>query len=169
MESRIAGTAYLFGNNIDTDQIYPGRYLELTESEDIAAHVMEGADDSFPTRFKREGIIVGGTNFGCGSSREHAAITLQSAGVKLVIAESFARIFYRNCINLGLPLLICPGISKVVKEGDEVEVALEVGKVVDRTSSTVLIGQELPPYMLDLLKAGGIKPLLKARVAAGEI
>lgn len=165
METRIRGTAYLFGDNIDTDQIYPGRYLELTDPGEIAAHLMEGAEDGFARRFAPGGILVGGKNFGCGSSREHAAITIQSAGAVLVIAESFARIFFRNCINLGLPLLVCPGVSARVRDGDELRIDLDGGTLeISRTGET-LQGEALSGYVLDILRAGGIKPLLRRRVS----
>lgn len=163
MQTIIRAKAYKFGSNIDTDQIYPGRYLELTQPDKIAEHVLEGADPTFRQRFERGGIVVAGTNFGCGSSREHAAITLQSAGVSLVLAESFARIFYRNAINLGLPLLVCPGIASKVQEGDILEVNLETGLVKNVTRDEQIQGERLSDYALRLLAAGGIKPLMRAR------
>lgn len=163
MDKIIRGKAYKFGNNIDTDQIYPGRYLELTEPAAIARHALEGADPAFCTRFQPGGIVVGGTNFGCGSSREHAAIALQSAGVSLVVAESFARIFFRNAINLGLPLLVCPGIANRVQEGDELEVNLETGTVQNLTRGEEYRGERLSAYVLNILAAGGIKPLMRAK------
>lgn len=161
MEKEISGKTYTFGDNIDTDQIYPGRYLELTEKEDIAKHAMEGVDESFTDRFEEGGILVAGSNFGCGSSREHAAITLKEVGVDLLLAESFARIFYRNCINLGLPLLICDDISKKVKEDQELEVNLEKGEIKNLTQDEFYQGEELSGYALNILEAGGIKPLLR--------
>lgn len=161
--SLIAGKAYTFGNNIDTDQIYPGRYLELSEPEEIARHVMEGADSSFPERYQAGGIIVGGTNFGCGSSREHAVIALKTAGVKALIAESFARIFFRNCINLGLPLVICPEITQHVEEGDKLEVNLETGTVNNTSKDRKIQGEELSEFVLNFIKAGGVKPYYKEK------
>jgi 3-isopropylmalate/(R)-2-methylmalate dehydratase small subunit len=163
VEKVIQGKAYLFGNNIDTDQIYPGRYLEFTDPKAIAQHVLEGADPTFGGRFDRKGIIVAGTNFGCGSSREHAAITLQAAGVRVVVAESFARIFYRNCINLGLPLLVCPDILARVKEGDLLEVNLVTGKVKNLTQGEEYQGEELSGHALHILENGGIKPLMQKK------
>ncbi len=162
MEKVIRGKAYCFGNNIDTDQIYPGRYLELTDAEDLAKHTLEGADPTFVERFTPGGIVVAGTNFGCGSSREHAAITLQAAGVRLLIAESFARIFYRNCINLGLPLLVCPDIAKLVAEGDELMVDFEEGVIENISSKKKIQGEKISDYAFHILEAGGIKPLLMA-------
>ncbi len=165
----IVGKAYKFGDNIDTDQIYPGRYLELTEPEEIAEHAMEDADPTFRDRFERGGIIVAGRNFGCGSSREHAAIALKAAGVSLVIAESFARIFYRNCINIGLPLIICPGIGECVEDGDELEVDLRQGIVRNLTRKKECRCQPLSSYALEILEAGGIKQLIKERILRGEL
>jgi len=167
MEGIIRGRAYKFGNNIDTDQIYPGRYLELTEPEEIAKHAMEDADPTFSQRFVKGGIIVAGKNFGCGSSREHAAIALKTIGVSLIIAESFGRIFYRNCINIGLPLLICPKISKNVDEGDVLEVNLETGAVKNITKNTEFKCQPLSEYALQILEAGGIKPLIRRQLKGG--
>jgi len=163
MEKIIRGQAYRFSNNIDTDQIYPGRYLELTDAEDLAKHTLEGADPTFVERFTPGGIVVAGTNFGCGSSREHAAITLQAAGVRLLIAESFARIFYRNCINLGLPLLVCPDIARLVVEGDELSVDLEKGVIENISSKKNIQGEKISDYAFHILEAGGIKPLLTAQ------
>ena len=167
MEKIISGRAYKFSNNIDTDQIYPGRYLELTDAEDLAKHTLEGADPTFVKRFAPGGIVVAGTNFGCGSSREHAAITLQAAGIRLLIAESFARIFYRNCINLGLPLLVCPGIAKFVAEGNELKVDLEKGIVENISSEEKCQGEQISDYAFHILEAGGIKPLLRAQQTTG--
>lgn len=166
MEKIIEGRAYRFGNNIDTDQIYPGRYLELTDADDLAKHTLEGADPTFVERFIPGGIVVAGTNFGCGSSREHAAITLQAAGVRLLIAESFARIFYRNCINLGLPLLVCPGVANLVADGDELRVDLENGVIENISSEGKSQGEQISDYAFHILEAGGIKPLLRAQQTA---
>lgn len=163
MKKEIAGKAYIFGANIDTDQIYPGRYLELTEKEDIAKHAMEGIDESFTDRFEQGGILVAGSNFGCGSSREHAAITLKEIGVSILLAESFARIFFRNCINLGLPLMICSKISDKVEKGDELEINLENGKIKNLTKNEEYQGERLTDYALNILESGGIKPLLKKK------
>lgn len=161
MKKVLTGKAFVFGNNIDTDQIYPGRYLELVKPEEIAKHCLEGADPTFVQRVSVGDIVVAGTNFGCGSSREHAAITLINAGVSLVLADSFARIFYRNATNLALPLMVCPGISKKVVEGDELEVNLEEGIVINKTSGETIKGEKISEYIMNILKSGGIKPLFK--------
>jgi 3-isopropylmalate/(R)-2-methylmalate dehydratase small subunit len=145
MQLKISGKAHIFSNNIDTDQIYPGRYLELTAKSEIASHCMEGV---------RPG-------FGCGSSREHAAITLKEAGVGAVVAESFARIFFRNAINLGLPLITCRGISNRVKEGDVLEINLSTGEIKNKTTGESFQGEGLSDFILRILENGGIKPLFK--------
>ncbi|MCC8193358.1 MAG: 3-isopropylmalate dehydratase small subunit [Deltaproteobacteria bacterium] len=163
MRSKFTGKAFVYGKNIDTDQIYPGRYLDLTDAPDVAKHAMEGADGDFAKEFKAGDIIVAGTNFGCGSSREHAAITLSAAGVSAVIADSFARIFYRNGINLGLPLLVSPGIASRVSRGDELEVDLEKSEVANKTTHERYPLEPVTEYAKNILEAGGIKPLLKAR------
>jgi len=163
MRKEISAKAFVFGKNIDTDQIYPGRYLELVKPEDIAQHCLEGADPTFVENMSPGDIVVAGTNFGCGSSREHAAITLATAGVSVVLAESFARIFFRNSINLALPLMVCPGISEKVKDGDMLEVNLEDGKVLNKTTGVVIQGEKISEYAMNILENGGIKPLFKKK------
>lgn len=157
MDKIISGKAHTFGKNIDTDQIYPGRYLELVKPEDIAKHAMEGADPKFLDNYTKGDIIIAGKNFGCGSSREHAAITLKTIGVGAVISESFGRIFYRNSINLGLPLMVCQGIKEFVEEGDKLEIDLEEGIVRNTTKNKILNGEKLPEFVLEMMEAGGIK------------
>ena len=164
MKKQMSGKAFVFGKNIDTDQIYPGRYLDLTDPPDVAKHAMEGADDpNFHKDFKAGDIIVAGSNFGCGSSREHAVITLTAAGVGAVLAESFGRIFYRNGINLGLPLLICPGIGEKVLRGDALVVDLEASLVRNTTRNETYPLEPVSDYARHILEAGGIKPLLRAQ------
>ena len=119
MKTEITGNIIVVGNNIDTDQIYPGRFLAITDPKEIGSHCLCGVDENIATNFPQGGIVVAGTNFGCGSSREHAPIALLNMGASAVIADSFARIFFRNSINLGLPLIVCKGISKEVKDGQE--------------------------------------------------
>ena len=161
MQLKISGKAHIFSNNIDTDQIYPGRYLELTAKSEIASHCMEGLRPGFATEIQKDDIIVAGRNFGCGSSREHAAITLKEAGVGAVVAESFARIFFRNAINLGLPLITCRGISNRVKEGDVLEINLSTGEIKNKTTGESFQGEGLSDFILRILENGGIKPLFK--------
>ncbi len=168
MEIKISGKAFVFGNNLDTDQIYPGRHLALTKPEEIKAHAMEGADPEFVKQCRPGDIIVAGTNFGCGSSREQAAITLKGVGVGAILAESFARIFYRNGINLGLPLVVCPEISRKASPGDEIFLDLEEGVVHNQTSGEKIKAQPLTGYVLEILENGGIKPLVKRQLEAGS-
>ncbi len=163
MEKIVTGKAFVFGANIDTDQIYPGRFVELTDVEDVAKHAMEGADPDFTKKFQPGDIIVAGTNFGCGSSREHAAITLKAVGVGAVLAESFGRIFYRNAINLGVPLLVCPGIGSLVKNGDALTVDVVSGQV-SNAAGEVAQAQPMSEYVMNILASGGIKGLIRAQL-----
>ena len=164
MRKKIIAKAFVYGKNIDTDQIYPGRFLELVKPNDIAAHCLEGADPTFIKRVSNGDIVVAGTNFGCGSSREHAAITLISAGVSVVLVESFARIFYRNSINLALSLMVCPGISEMVHDEDILKVNLEEGTVKNKTIGKTIKGQKISEYAMNILESGGIKPLIKKKL-----
>ncbi|SHD77531.1 3-isopropylmalate dehydratase [Schnuerera ultunensis] len=163
MKNIITGRAFVYGNNIDTDQIYPGRYLELVDPEDIKKHCLEGVDEKFAKEVREGDIVVAGTNFGCGSSREHAAITLKTSGVSIVLAESFARIFYRNATNLALPLMICRDISKKVKTGDILEVHVKEGYVINKTSDVKIQGEKISDYILNIVESGGIKKLFKEK------
>jgi 3-isopropylmalate/(R)-2-methylmalate dehydratase small subunit len=164
MEKTAKGTAFVFGKNIDTDQIYPGRFVELTDVEDVAKHAMEGADPNFVKEFKKGDIIVATTNFGCGSSREHAAITLKAVGAGAILAESFGRIFYRNAINLGVPLLVCPGIGDIARNGDIVSVNVETGNVINETTGKTLQAQPMSEYVMNILAHGGIKSMIKKQL-----
>ncbi len=160
----IKGKAFIFGANIDTDQIYPGRYLELTDAEDLAKHAMEGADPSFVSEFAFGDIVVASTNFGCGSSREHAAVTLKAIGVGAVIADSYARIFYRNAINLGIPLIVCKGISALVNKGDMLQVEFGTGVITNVSTGATAQAEPFSEYTLNILSSGGIKPLIRAQM-----
>ncbi|HUS77773.1 MAG TPA: 3-isopropylmalate dehydratase small subunit [Patescibacteria group bacterium] len=158
---KVKGNAWKFGDDVNTDLIVPGKYLELVDPYEMAKHAMEGVDPEFPEKVAEGDIVVGGTNFGCGSSREHAAIALKYVRVGAVVAESFARIFYRNAINLGLPALECPGIADAVSEGDELEIDLTGGKVVNVTTGKELEFMPLPEFMVEVLTEGGLVPYLK--------
>ena len=160
----VNGKAITFGNNIDTDVILPGPYLVHTDPNELAKHAMEGLDPKFPERAAEGVIVVGGKNFGCGSSREQAPIALKYAGVKCVLAESFARIFYRNSITIGLPVLACPRISGKVESGDTVVVNLQTGKVEDRTNGSVFQATQLPEFIMEILDDGGLIEHLKRRI-----
>ncbi|MDF2570958.1 MAG: 3-isopropylmalate dehydratase small subunit [Sporomusa sp.] len=168
MKKMIKGKAFVFGANIDTDQIYPGRFLDLTDPEDVAKHAMEGADPNFVNEFQTGDIVVAATNFGCGSSREHAVVTLKAVGIGAILADSFGRIFYRNAINLGIPVLICPDIASSVNKGDQITVNVESGEVLNETTGRIVQAQPLSEYTLNILASGGIKPLLKKQMEAAQ-
>ena len=154
------GTAWKFGDDIDTDIIVPGRYLIYTDEERLAEHCMEGLDADFNIKCQKGDFIVAGRNFGCGSSREHAPIALKGVGVSAVIAESFARIFYRNATNVGVPLLEAPGITELVENQEEIEVDMENGLITNSNGETVEF-KKLPPFMLEILEQGGLIEYLK--------
>ena len=164
MKEKFAGQALTLGNNIDTDQIYPGRYLALTNPEEIGSHCLEGVDEGIARNFPKGGIIVAGTNFGCGSSREHAAIALLNMGAGAVVAESFARIFYRNAINLGLPLLVCKGIGGKVESGQNLEINMTAGVLKNLDTGEQHQCETIGEYAMSILEAGGIKPLFIKRI-----
>ena len=152
----ILGKAYKFGNNVDTDAIIPARYLNTHDPAELAKHVMEDADHSFPSKVKPNDIIVAGENFGCGSSREHAPIAIKAAGISAVIAKSFARIFYRNAINIGLPILEAKDAVDGIKEGDEVEIDLSKGLIRNVTTMKDYKAAVFPNFMQGIINAGGL-------------
>ena len=152
----LLGKAHKFGNNIDTDAIIPARYLNTHDPAELAKHVMEDADAHFPGKVKPNDIIVAGDNFGCGSSREHAPIAIKAAGVSAVIAKNFARIFYRNAINIGLPILESPEAADGIKEGDEVEIDLSKGLIRNVTTKKDYKAAPFPPFMQGIIDAGGL-------------
>jgi len=162
----LRGRAWTFGRDVDTDLIIPARYLNMKTAEELAQHVMEDADPGFAGKVKPGDIIAATENFGCGSSRQHAPIAITGAGVSVVIAKSFARIFYRNAFNTGLPILIAPEAVDGIKEGDELTVDLATGEIADLTSGVTYEAQPLPPFMQELVAAGGLLPYLKTRAAA---
>ena len=166
MKELVEGKAFVFGKNIDTDQIYPSRFVEYTEVEDIKKFAMYGADADFTKKFTAGDIIVAGTNFGCGSSREHAAITLKGIEVGAVIAESFGRIFFRNAINLGVPVITCKNISALIHEGDQVKVEIKSVEIVNLTTGEKAEAVPMSDYIMNILQSGGIKPMLKAKMDA---
>lgn len=161
MENIIKGKSHVLGPNIDTDQIYPGRYLELVDPDEIKTHCLEGVHKDFYKKINKGDIIIAGTNFGCGSSREHAAITLKEAGISMVIAESFARIFYRNAINLALPVIISENISKKVRNNDMLKVDLKDGLIVNETTGEEIKSEKMADFFLEIIQAGGVKNLNK--------
>lgn len=155
MENAI-GTVFRYGDNVDTDVIIPARYLNSSDPAELATHCMEDIDTEFVKKVKKGDIIVADKNFGCGSSREHAPIAIKAAGVSCVIAETFARIFYRNAINIGLPIIECPEAAKDIRDGDEVEVDFDSGIIYNRTSGKQYQGQAFPEFMQKIIKAEGL-------------
>ena len=161
MTLKISGEVYLFGDNIDTDQIYPGRYVELTSLEDIASHCMEGVRPGFSSTVSANPIVVAGKNFGCGSSREHAVISMKELGIRAVLAESFARIFYRNAINIGLPVIISKSEMNQLNEGELIIIDLAEGYYKKVNNGNIFKCESLPAHVLKIIDAGGIKNLYK--------
>jgi len=150
------GRIWKFGNDINTDEIIPARYLNTSDPDELAKHCMEDADPEFPNKVQKGDIIVAGSNFGCGSSREHAPIALKAAGVACVIAASFARIFYRNSFNMGLPILECTDIFENVEEGDVIDVSLDSGVIKLERDGKILQAEPVPEFMQALIKEGGL-------------
>lgn len=155
--------AHKYGNDVDTDVIIPARYLNTSAPEELAAHCMEDIDPMFAGRVRHGDIIVAGRNFGCGSSREHAPLAIKASGISCVVAESFARIFYRNALNIGLPILECSAAANAISAGDEVSVNLETGEIADITTDRTFRAEPFPPFMMELIAAGGLAAYLKAR------
>jgi len=152
----IRGKIWKFGNNVDTDAIIPARYLNTSDPAELARHCMEDADPDFVRKITAGDIILAGKNFGCGSSREHAPIAIKGARVGLVVAESFARIFYRNAFNVGLPILESAHAAAEIQEGNDVEVDIETGVIIDHTTQKRYQANAVPPFMRELLSAGGL-------------
>ena len=150
------GSVFKYGDNVDTDVIIPARYLNSSDPKELAAHCMEDIDKEFVNQVKSGDLIVADKNFGCGSSREHAPIAIKAAGVSCVIAETFARIFYRNAINIGLPIIECPAAAKGIEAGDEVEVDFDTGVITNVTKGTTFQGQAFPEFMQKIIKAEGL-------------
>jgi len=150
------GTTFRYGDNVDTDVIIPARHLVTADPKELAKHCMEDIDASFASKVKAGDIIVAGKNFGCGSSREHAPLAIKGSGVSCVIAATFARIFYRNSINIGLPILECPEASAEIQAGDEVEVDFDTGAITDKTTGKTYHAEPFPPFMQQLIAAGGL-------------
>ena len=150
------GIVFKYGDNVDTDVIIPARYLNSSDPKELAEHCMEDIDKDFVKNVKKGDIIVADKNFGCGSSREHAPIAIKAAGVSCVIAETFERIFYRNAINIGLPIIECPEASRGIEAGDEVEVDFDSGIITNVTKNTKFQGQAFPPFMQKIIAAEGL-------------
>ncbi len=165
---KIKGKSWKFGNDIDTDAIIPARYLNTIDAAELASHCMEDADPQFASRVKPGEIIAAGKNFGCGSSREHAPISIKAAGVACVVAQSFARIFYRNALNMGLPILECPEGAERIQRGDELEIDLDSGVIENLTRKEKYTAQPIPAFMQKLIKAGGLMEYVKEQMTGRE-
>lgn len=150
------GLVFKYGDNVDTDVIIPARYLNSSDPAELAQHCMEDIDKDFVNKVNKGDIIVADKNFGCGSSREHAPIAIKASGISCVIAETFARIFYRNAINIGLPIIECPEAAKEIKAGDEVEIDFDSGVITDKTLGKTFQGQAFPPFMQKIIEAEGL-------------
>jgi 3-isopropylmalate/(R)-2-methylmalate dehydratase small subunit len=160
----LTGQAWKYGDNVDTDVIIPARYLSASLPEELAPHCMEDIDETFAQNVQQGDIIVAGNNFGCGSSREHAPIAIAGAGVSCVVANSYARIFFRNAINVGLPILECPEAVEGIQKGDTVEVDLEKGTVTDKTSGNTWTAHPFPAFLRDLIASGGLVSWVRRQI-----
>ena len=161
---RVKGRVWRFGNDVDTDAIIPARYLNTSDPAELAKHVMEDADKDFPAKVQKGDILVAGKNFGCGSSREHAPIAIKAAGIQAVIAKSFARIFYRNSFNIGLPIFESVEASEKINEGDIVEIDADSGEIKNITRKEQYEAKPIPPFMQELIGAGGLIEWTKKKI-----
>ena len=160
------GTVHKYGDHVDTDVIIPARYLASQNHQELASHCMEDIDKTFVTKVKDGDIMVAGVNFGCGSSREHAPIAIKASGISCVIAANFARIFYRNAINIGLAILECPAASAGIDDGDEVSVDFDTGVITNVTKGETYQAEPFPPFIKDMIAKGGLMASLNAKEAA---
>jgi 3-isopropylmalate/(R)-2-methylmalate dehydratase small subunit len=160
---KVSGKTHKYGDNVDTDVIIPARYLNTPDAQELAKHCMEDIDAGFAARVRPGEIMVAGRNFGCGSSREHAPLAIKACGVACVIAATFARIFYRNALNIGLPILECPEAAAAIKAGDTVSVDFDTGVITDETTGQTFRGEPFPPFMQELIAAGGLAAYRRAR------
>ncbi|MCL2367932.1 MAG: 3-isopropylmalate dehydratase small subunit [Oscillospiraceae bacterium] len=158
------GHVHVYGDNVDTDVIIPARYLNIADKKELAAHCMEDIDPDFVEKVRPGDIMVGGQNFGCGSSREHAPMVILESGISCVIAKTFARIFYRNAINIGLPILECPETSEKIAPGDEVSVDFDTGVITNLTKNETYTAMPFPPFIKEIIEAGGLLASIKARM-----
>jgi len=158
---KLQGTVFKYGDNVDTDVIIPARYLNTSNASELAQHCMEDIDTGFAAAVKPGDVIVAGRNFGCGSSREHAPLAIKASGVSCVIAATFARIFYRNALNIGLPILECPEAAAAIAAGDKVSVDLGEGLIADETTGQRFSAEPFPPFMQELIAAGGLAAYMR--------
>ena len=160
----VQSTVIKYGDHVDTDVIIPARYLNTADPAELASHCMEDLDKDFKAKSQTSKIIVAGRNFGCGSSREHAPIAIKASGIHLVIADSFARIFYRNSIDIGLPIIECPAASAAVRDGDELRVDMDTGVIEDITSGETFKAAPLPPFIQEIVRCGGIENFVREKI-----
>lgn len=165
---KLKGKVYKFGANVDTDVIIPARYLNISNAEELAKHCMEGLEPDFGAKINKGDIIIATTNFGCGSSREHAPLSIKAAGISCVIATSFARIFFRNAINIGLPVLECDQAATETNNGDILEIDLTSGSIKNLTKNRVYQANNYPEFMLGIISAGGLVEYTKKKLQAGR-
>ncbi len=158
---KVKGTVFKYGDNVDTDVIIPARYLNITDMNKLAEHCMEDIDAQFSKKVQAGDIIVAGNNFGCGSSREHAPATIKASGVSCVIANSFARIFYRNSINIGLAIIECPEAAAAIRQGDQVSVDFAKGQIVDETTGAHFQAEPFPAFLQEIIDKGGLLNSIK--------
>lgn len=163
---KATGSVFKYGDNVDTDAILPARYMNVPEPSAMAAHCMEDIDLDFVKKVKKGDIIVADKNFGCGSSREHAPIAIKASGISCVIAITFARIFFRNAINIGLPILECPEAAAKIKAGDQLEIDFSTGKIVNKTSNETYQAEPFPAFMQEIIEAGGLVARTKKKLGA---
>ena len=159
------GHVFKYPDNVDTDVIIPARYLNTQDAKELASHCMEDIDKSFVSKVQPGDVMVGGWNFGCGSSREHAPLCIKTSGISVVIAKSFARIFYRNSINIGLPILECPVAADAIAAGDLVSVDFDTGVITDETTGATFQAEPFPPFIQEIIAAGGLMNSIKAKAA----
>ena len=160
---KVSGKAHVYGDNVDTDVIIPARYLNTPDAQELAQHCLEDLDATFASRVARGDLLVAGRNFGCGSSREHAPRAIKACGVSCVIAATFARIFYRNALNIGLPIVECPDAAAAIRAGDAVAVDFDTGVIMDETTGRTFRSEPFPPFMQELIAAGGLAAYWRAR------
>ena len=158
------GIVHQYGDHVDTDVIIPARYLNTQSHQELASHCMEDIDKDFKAKSQTRKIIVAGRNFGCGSSREHAPIAIKASGISVVIADSFARIFYRNSIDIGLPIIECPAAAAAIADGDEVSVDMDSGVIEDVTTGETFTAAPLPPFVQEIVRCGGIANYVKKKI-----
>ena len=161
---KVQSTVIKYGDHVDTDVIIPARYLNTTDHAELASHCMEDIDKDFKAKCQTRKIIVAGRNFGCGSSREHAPIAIKASGISVVIADSFARIFYRNSIDIGLPIIECPAAAAAIADGDEVSVDMDSGVIEDVTTGAKFTAAPLPPFVQEIVSCGGIANYVKKKI-----